>query len=142
VPGHDAITQVGRLDLWVAIGDEGVQLDEGIGVEQQLETLARRQFSPFVLLVDAILPAAESSLRTHRIKPRQSLLVRRQGSHLRENSVSLRTDSRHHTVPVIHGNGEQLPSRVDNRVPAMTSAGVACPDVPPVPVIPGRSIPR
>jgi hypothetical protein len=33
-----------------------------------------------MLLVDAFLPAAQSRLLEHRIEPRQTLLIRRQGS--------------------------------------------------------------
>ena len=108
-----------------AIRDERIEFDERAGVEQELQAFARRQLSARVLLIDAFLSAPESRLVAHRVESRQSLLIRRQRPRPPENGLSLRTDSRHHTVPVIHRNGEQLAMRVDNRVPAMTSAGVA-----------------
>ena len=121
VAGDDAVAEERRFDLGVAIRDERIELDERICVEQQVESLARGQFSAFVLLIDTVLAAPESRLLAHRFKTRQSLFIRRHQSDLRENGVSLCTDRGHHTVTVIHGNGEQLAPRVDNRVPAITT---------------------
>jgi hypothetical protein len=41
------------------VGDEGVDLHEGAGVQQQLGALAGRQLARRVLLVDAVLAAPQ-----------------------------------------------------------------------------------
>ena len=79
VPGDHAIAEERGLDLGIAIRDERVELDERSGVEQQLQSFTRRQFSARMLLVDALLPAAQQRLRAHRVEPRRSFLICRQG---------------------------------------------------------------
>ncbi len=65
VTRHDTVTQEGFIDSGIPIGDERVELDERIGVEQQLDTLSRGQLTARVLLVDAFLAAAEACLLAH-----------------------------------------------------------------------------
>ena len=72
--------------------DEGVELDERSGVEQQIDSLASRQLSAGMLLVDAGLAPAEERFRAHRSQPLDPFLVRRHvgtpplGSSLRKDS--------------------------------------------------------
>ena len=57
---------------------ERVELDERVGVEQQVESLARGQLAAGVLLVDPDFAATEQGLGAHRFKPRDAFFVRRQ----------------------------------------------------------------
>ena len=78
VAGDDAVAE-DRVGIAVVAArrDEGVELDEGPGVEQQLDPLARGQLAAGVLLVDPDLAAAErerarASPRAARCAPRSS----------------------------------------------------------------------
>ena len=66
VTGDDAVAQVAlavETEVGRAMSHERVELDERIRVEQQLQALARRQLAAFVLLLDALLAAAERDSR-------------------------------------------------------------------------------
>ena len=74
VAGDDAVAQVAlavQAEIGCAMSHERVELDERIRVEQQLQPLARRQLAALVLLVDALLAAAEQTLGAHLIEPRE-----------------------------------------------------------------------
>ena len=65
VTGDDAVAQVAlavQAEVSRAVRDERVQLDERIRVEQQLQSLARRQLAAIVLLLDPLLSPAETRL--------------------------------------------------------------------------------
>jgi hypothetical protein len=47
------------------MGDEGVELDKRIGVEEQLQPLTSRQLAACVLLRDARRPATKAGLFAH-----------------------------------------------------------------------------
>jgi hypothetical protein len=61
------------------MGNERVELDERSWVEQEIETLACRQFAGVVLSLDPGRPTAEQGLRAHLVEPAESFVVRRQG---------------------------------------------------------------
>src|SRR5206468_779653 len=66
VTGHDAVarrTVVLHAEVGATVLDEHVPLFEGVGVEQQLDALARGQLALAVLRFDALLAAAEPGLR-------------------------------------------------------------------------------
>src|SRR4051812_44367649 len=79
MPRHDAVAEVRRMDRGVPVGHERVKLDERIRVKQQLDSLARRQLSAPMLLVDPLLATTETRLFPHRSKARETSFVRRQG---------------------------------------------------------------
>ena len=73
-PGDDAVAQVAlaiQPEIRRPMGNERVELHERIGVEQQLEALARGQLAAFVLLFDAFLTAAEETLSSHLLQTRE-----------------------------------------------------------------------
>ena len=83
----------------VAVGrDEGIEFDEGPGIEQQVESLARRQLAGVVLPLDAFRSPAEPRRGAHRRRAVASGLRRRVGRTSRARlpllSASLRKDSR------------------------------------------------
>jgi hypothetical protein len=149
MPRHHAIAEdmvVGKTELGGSMGDESVELDEGTRVEEEIETLARRQLAGGMLALDARRSPAEACLGAHLVESEQPLLVRRHG--VFSPLVSLRKDAgaiivgpptRHEaascglawaaeppgTTADIHRFGEQLAERVDNRVPESQSEGVA-----------------
>ena len=62
VAGHDAITREDLLlhpEVVGAVGNEGSDLLEGSGVQEEVDTLPRGEFPLSVLLIDAGLAAAE-----------------------------------------------------------------------------------
>jgi hypothetical protein len=62
VPGDDAVRGeflVLHAELGAAMTGEAVALLEGLGIEQDIDALAGGELAGFVLLVDALLPAAE-----------------------------------------------------------------------------------
>ncbi len=63
VAADDAVAGDGRglvhAEVAAAVGDEGVDLDERAGVEEQLDALAGGELARRVLLVDALLAAAQ-----------------------------------------------------------------------------------
>jgi hypothetical protein len=78
VAGDDAIAEdalVLEPEAAAAVDDERVELDEGSGIEQQLEPLARGQLPFGVLLFDALLSAAEPRLRPQRVQSLDLRLV-------------------------------------------------------------------
>jgi hypothetical protein len=58
--------------------NEGVELDERVGIEQEVEAFARGQLAPTVLLLDSVFAAAEQRLGAHRLQSRNAFFVRRQ----------------------------------------------------------------
>jgi hypothetical protein len=70
VTGDDTVPEERRLDLGVPIRDERIEFHERSRVEQEVEAFARGELAAFVLLIDAVLAATESSLRAHRVKSR------------------------------------------------------------------------
>ena len=92
VTGDDAVAEERLGRRRVAVGDEGVELDERAGIEQQIEALARGQLPGVVLLRDARRAAALARRRAHPLEERESLRVRRHRSALLIG-LSLRKDS-------------------------------------------------
>ena len=65
VAGHHPVAGdalVAHPEVGAAVGDELVQLDEGAGVEQEVDPLARGELARLVLLGDALGSAAELGL--------------------------------------------------------------------------------
>ena len=60
-----------------AMGDERVELDERVRIEQQVEALARRQLAAACCCSIRVFAAAEQRLGAHRLQPRDAFLVRR-----------------------------------------------------------------
>ena len=77
VAGDDAVAEERLGRGRVAVGDERIEFDERVGVEQQVEPFARRQLAGFVLLRDARLAAAHPGRRAHLVKAIESLRVGR-----------------------------------------------------------------
>jgi len=76
--GDDAVSEEALLvqpEVTAAMGHEGVELDEAVRVQQQLQPLARGQLALGVLLVDAFLSTAEARRRTHLVEALDLRLV-------------------------------------------------------------------
>ena len=82
VAGDDAVAQVAlslEAEVRCAMSDERVELDERIGVEQQLESFACGELAALVLLVDALLATAKEALGAHLLETREIRFFRVHG---------------------------------------------------------------
>ena len=79
VAGDDAVAErmlVGDPEFGRAMDDIPIELDERAGVEQQLESLARRQLAHRMLLLDSRGSPAGQRFIAHRVEPGESFVVR------------------------------------------------------------------
>jgi hypothetical protein len=96
VAGHDAVTEnCVRIDVSTTSGDECVDLHEGVGIEQQLDSLAGGQLAALVLLIDAGLATPELSPLAHFEEALGTVLIRRHGLSIRSSRVFAQGQSRH-----------------------------------------------
>jgi hypothetical protein len=58
-----------HAEVGAAVDDEPIELDEAAGIEQQVDSLARRELAAFVLFLDAFGPAADERLGVHLVEP-------------------------------------------------------------------------
>ena len=82
VSGDDAVAEEELLvepELRRAVGDERVQLDERARVQEEVQSLARRELAPRVLSLDADRTAALQRLGPQLLESRDSFGVRRHG---------------------------------------------------------------
>ena len=86
--GDDTIAE-NRVGIVItpSSGHERIDLDERIGVEEELDPLAGRQLSARVLLLDLGVAATEPGSSSHVSKARSPILIRRHGSSIRCRSV-------------------------------------------------------
>ena len=107
VAGDDAVAEERFGRGRVAVRDERVELDERSRVEQQVESLARRQLAGVVLLRDARRAAALARRGAHLLESREPLRVRRHrstlliGLSLRKDSAIISAATRPPTMPRI-----------------------------------------
>src|SRR4051794_18474091 len=113
--GHDSVAEVALVlepEVRRTMGNESVELDKGVRVEQQLEALARRQLAALVLLSDAFLATAEHRRGAHLLETRQLGFLPRH--EIRTSKKSERWVAAGIVATRdVHRNGEQLRSSVD-----------------------------
>ena len=95
---------LGQTELRRAMRDERIELDEGPGIEQQLESLAGRQLAPGVLSLDTDRAAAEQRFGSHLREAIQPLVV---GRHALAPLPSLRKDTVRNRDPGHHSPGSE-----------------------------------
>ena len=147
VAGDDAVAEERFGRRRVAVGDERIEFDERVGVEQQVEPFARGQLAGFVLLRDARLATAHPGRRAHLVKAIESLRVGRHrctapfGLSLRKDraiivtprgrrqALRISTDSVNNSQSVwITGCPDGMRRRYDGRTPLPSPTAVAPPD--------------
>src|SRR5690606_21525450 len=77
VSGDDAVAGhllIRHAEIRRAVLDEHVPLLEAVGIEQDVDTLARGQLAAFVLRVDPALSATEPCALAHLLEPEQHFL--------------------------------------------------------------------
>ncbi len=144
VAGDDAVAEevlVAQPELVRPVRDEGVELDEAPGVEQEVDALPRRELPPGVLPLDADGSPTLERLGAHPLQALDAFDIRRHVRVLvlrwRSPPMSLRTDSGGHgpgrAAPIIgmRRDAEARPVRI-RAADTMADAGSrpASPDPP------------
>jgi hypothetical protein len=60
------------------MGDECIELDKGIRIEQEIKTLARRKLAPTMLLRDSIFTTTKQRFDAHRLQLCDPFIIGRQ----------------------------------------------------------------
>ena len=88
-----------RVIVGIARGDECVDLDERVDIQQKLDAFSRRQLAAGVLLIDALLAASAHSPLTHSEEPIGAVLFGRHGHSIQFTCVFAQGQVGHDSPP-------------------------------------------